>query len=658
MSANAHEKGQAMKQISTVCARDCYDTCSLIVSYGESGEIQSVAGDPNHPVTQGFTCPRGARDHDRLYKNRVASPSLRKGDNLETVGWEESLDVVSQRLEEVIDRHGPEAVLYLDYAGNMGLLTSSFPRRLWYAIGASRTDGALCSASGHKALSLHYGDSVGMVLNEIHSMDLIVFWGFNAAVCAPHIWSLAKKARKERGTRIVVVDPVESRTAKGADLWVQPMPGSDVALAYGVINYLIHNDRIDMDFIKECTVGFDRLKVNVSEWTPDMVERSTRVAWSNVEKLGETYANLRQNTTMIGIGLQKCDRGADQVRAVSFIPAVLGLHRGYFYSSGSSFYIDGSLISGKALTDKSSKIVEQVALADLVKKGEFKFIYVSGMNPAMTLPNQSVLREGLSRQDVFVVVHETHWTRTAKCADVVLPAPTFLEKEDLVVPWGHNQLRYSKIAIDPVTDSRTEVSVMREIAERLGMREEWLYEDPWSTLEEAFKNAIEEGDFQSLRTGEMATLRTKPKDNYPTPSGKIEFDSSVAADAGFDTMPIQAPLNIEEGEFILLSSSTAQYTSTQFQEIYGPIPAVVMMNSEDARRLGIEEDSIVMIANELGAVQVKAKVSDKIPERVLWTPRQSDGLNGEPLNCLMSSIPQKIGSGPRFNSTRVTVNKQ
>jgi anaerobic selenocysteine-containing dehydrogenase len=647
-----------MKQISTACARDCYDTCSLIVTVADSGEILSIRGNPEHSVTQGFACPRGVRDHERLYKNRVEEPYLRKGDNAEPASWKKAMDAVSLRLGEVLDRFGPESVLYLDYAGNMGLLSSAFPRRLWNAIGATRTDGALCSTSGHKALSIHYGESYGVNPIEILSLDLVVFWGFNAAVSAPHIWSLAIKARKERGTRIVVVDPIESLTARGADLWIQPMPGSDVALAYGVINYLIQNEHIDQEFIKEWTQGFDRLKAIAGEWTPDRVEKITGVDWDYVEQLGIAYGSLRQSTTMIGIGLQKNDQGADQVRAVSFIPAVLGLHRGYFYSTGGSFSVDGSLITGKSLTDKTQKIVEQVALADLVKKGEFKFVYVSGMNPAMTLPNQSAFREGLSRQDVFVAVHETHWTKTTEYADVVLPAPTYLEKEDLVIPWGHNQLRCSKRVIDPVTDSRSEVSIMREIAERLDLKEEWLYEDPWSALEPAFEGAIEEDDFQSLRSGGMVALRTKPKDHYSTPSGKIEFDSSIAADAGLNTMPMQAPLCFEEGKYILLSSATPQFTSTQFQEVYGPIPAVVMMNSSDAGSLGIEEDNIVTIANDLGEVQVKVIISGKIPESVLWSPRQSEGLNGEPLNCLMSSRPQEIGRGPRFNSTRVTVRKQ
>ena len=647
-----------MKQVSTVCARDCYDTCSLKVTLGESEQILSIKGDPANPITQGFTCPRGAKDHERLYENRVENPFIRKGEYFEKAVWEEGLDAVSRKLRETIEKYGPESVLHLDFAGNMGLLTTVFPKRLWNNIGATQTDWALCGKSGHDALALHYGDGYGIKVVEISSMNLIVFWGFNAAVSSPHMWALARKARRERGARIVAVDLRESETAKSADLWIRPMPGSDVALAYGIINYLIRNNYINQEFVKEWTIGFEHLKAEADKWTPGRTERVTGVAWKYVEQLGNAYGTLKPGTTMIGIGLQKCDQGADQVRAVSFIPTLLGLHRGFFYSSGSSFSVNESFISGRALTDKTSKIVNQVALADLVKDGKFKFIYISCMNPAMTLPNQHAFREGLSRRDVFVTVHETHWTKTAQYADVVLPAPTYLEKEDLVIPWGHNYVRYSKRAVRPVTNSRSEIRDMQEIAKRLGLTEDWLYEDAWNSVDLALENALEKGNSQTLKSGEMLTLKTKSENNYSTPSGKIEFYSSIAAEAGLNPMPIQPQLCIEKGKFILLNSATPEYTSTQFQEVYGAIPAVVAMNSQDAERQGIKEGHTVTIANELGQVQAKATISDTLPERVLWCPRQFEGLKENSLNCLMSSTPQEIGNGPRFNSTIVTVARE
>jgi len=646
-----------MREVPTVCARDCYDTCALIARLDESGQIESIKGDPRNPVTRGFTCPRGARDHHRLYENRVSAPSLRLDDRFQETDWETALSRVSERLRETLHQHSPQSVLYLNYAGNTGLVAGGFPNRLWYAIGATQTDLALCSASGRMGVALHYGECYGVEPLELLSSKLIVFWGFNAAVSSPHLWALAREARSTQGAQIVVVDPRESRTARGADLWIQPWPGSDVALTYGLIDYLSRRGFLDLDFLQTWSQGFNRLKEEAQQWTPDRVERVTGVEWRRVEELGEAYGGKRPSATMIGIGLQKCDRGADQVRAVSFIPALLGQHRGFFYSNSRAFSVDEDQITGRSLTRKTPRIVRQVYLPDLVKRGEFRFIHVCGMNPALTLPHQYAFREGLSRDDVFLVVHDTHWTRTAQYADVVLPAPTYLEKEDLVLPWTHHYVLYSNQVVSPVTDSRSEVWVMREIAKRQQLGEDWLFEDPWLAVAAALEDAFEDGSVDSLRSGAMLELKRKPRNRYPTPSGKIEFYSSQAAARGWNPLPTQAPSRDTTDGFVMLTSATPKYTSTQFQEVYGAIPAIVVVNPRDAERLSVEDGDIVALSNDRGEVKVRAIVSDTVREGTLWSPRQSEGLAGQPQNCLMSSEPQEVGGGPRFNSTTVTLSK-
>jgi anaerobic selenocysteine-containing dehydrogenase len=319
--------------------------------------------------------------------------------------------------------------------------------------------------------------------------------------------------------------------------------------------------------------------------------------------------------------------------------------------------IDQQRILGRSLTEKAPRIVKQVAVADLVKCGAFKFIYVSGMNPALTLPNQHTFREGLSATDVFTVVHDSHWTKTAQYADVVLPAPTYLEKEDLVIPWSHRYLQYSYQVVAPITDSRSEIWVMKEVAKRLFLTEDWLFEDPWVAVEGELEDAFEEGSFRSLRSGAMLKLKKKAQDSYPTPSGKIELYSSQAAGRGVSALPTQAPLRTPRGDFVLLTSATPRYTSTQFQEVYGPIPAVVVINWQDATRLGIADGDVVSLSNDRGKVKMTAVVSDAVREGIVWSPRQSEGLDGEPQNCLTSSEPQELGGGPRFNSTMVTISR-
>lgn len=642
-----------MSRIPTVCTRDCYDTCALIFELGESGQIVSIRGDRDHPVTRGFTCPRGAKDHERLYRNRVQAPGVRGGDSFRPTDWETALATVSRRLRETLETHGPEGVLHLSYDGNSGLLTGTFSQRLWVALGATQTDYALCSSSGHAGLALHYGDSHGMTPTELLSTDLIVFWGFNAAASSPHLWSLARKARRTRGARIAVIDPRESRTAKGADLWVQPRPGSDVALAYGIIGHLIENNQVDLGFVREHTRGFAQLETAAGQWPLDRTARFTGVPREQIERLARAYALLRPSATLIGIGLQKNDRGADQVRAAAFLPALLGLHRGFFYSNTSAFSVDRALLSGQTLAGTAPRIVPQVALADLIQQGRFQFVFISGMNPAMTLPNQHALREGLVREDTFVVVHETHWTKTAHYADVVLPAPSYLEKHDLVIPWSHPYVQRSNQIVDPVTDSRSEVWVMQSLARRLGLTQDWLYQDAWEAVHQATEDAFEHGSLESLEPGERLVLKRKPRDRYPTPSGKIEFYSSRATAMGCPPLPRQAALPTGRGRFVLLTSATPHYTNTQFQEVYGPIPAIVTVNPHDAERLGIEDGQVVTLSNERGQIRLKAALSETVPQGVLWSPRQAEGLAGEPQNGLTGSEPQEIGRGPRFNSTLV-----
>ena len=646
-----------MKKITTVCARDCYDTCSLIVSLDRQEQIVSIEGDPNHPITQGFVCPRGAKDHENLRTNRVKSPFLRQGKILVETSWNDALDLTAKRLHEVLEQYGPEAVLYLDYAGNMGLLTGAFPSQLWNALGATQTDHALCSKSGARGLELHYGKRYGVQPEELPAQKLIVFWGFNPAVSAPHIWKLAKRARTINEATLVVVDPIHTLSAKQADLWIRPRPGSDVALAYGLMNYLIQQDHADRNFLEEWTTGFEELKAEAQQWTAERVAEIAGVSWQQIEEFGTLYANSAPHATMIGIGMQKRAHGADQVRAVSFIPTLLGEHRGFFYSSSDSFLVDGDYISGKTLTTKPSLTVPQVALADLIKEGRFKFIYVNCMNPAATLPNQQALREGFERGDVFLVVHETHQTKTTQYADVVLPAPTYFEKDDLVVPWAHNFVRYSPQAIAPTTDSRRETWVMRELATRLNLKESWLYDDPWDVLETAFQNALENGTFSELKSGDLLRLQCGQRASYPTLSGKIELFSSIAQEQGFSPLPQQKEIEMKEEHFVLLSSAVPQYTHSQFQGVYGEIPSYIHIHSRDAHTHDIQHGETVFLSNELGSVQVTARISDSVPEGVLWSPRLFEDAAGMPHNGLTSSQPQEIGKGPRFNSTTVRLTK-
>lgn len=644
--------------VKSICARDCPDSC-FIEAVVENNRIVSVKGSRDNPVTDGFVCPRGSADPKRVYsKERVLYPRLRQGPKpgnvLGRVSWNRILDDVAGKLEETLKKDGPDKALFLDYAGNTGLFTSQYSLRLWNFLGVTRTDHSLCSRSGHEALSLHYGLSYGMEPEELLQKQIIAFWGFNAKVSSPHLWALALRARREKGTMLVVVDPRRSETAEFADLWLRPRPGSDVALAYGVAKFLIDENHVDGDFVQNWTKGFEAFRDEVANWTPERVEKLTGLQWDQVKTFAESMEKRRPGVIMIGIGLQKSLFGAEAVRAVSLLPVLLGYHRGFYYSNSKGRFIDFGYLTGENLTAKKGRIVSQVALAERLEAGEFRFIYIVGMNPAVTLPGQNAVRKGLSRNDVYVVVHDTHLTETCRFADAVLPAPTYLEKEDIVVADSHPYTRFCSRAVNPLGESREEVWVMMQLINRLKLSEKWLHESPIDATKKAMEYSFEDGTYQDLLKGAVLRLKHRKKEEYQTPAGKIEFFSSVVGEED-NHLPVQLPISRIGDTFILLNSALPQYTHSQFRDVYGPIPLIVWMHPTDAESRSIKQGTEITLFNASGELDLVVVVTDRVPQGVLWSPRPLEDNSGKPQNALVSTSPQRIGGGPSFNSTQVRV---
>ncbi len=649
------EPKETTSVIRTVCQRDCPDTCFVDVIV-QDGRILSTRGSTENPITQGFLCPRGAGDPKRVYsEERVLFPHVKNGDKFKRVSWSEAIELVANKLTSVLENCGNESILLYDYPGNQGCLSWQYSQRLWRAIGATVTDGALCSTSGHAGIGLHYGLTYGLGFEEVLNCHTIVFWGNNVKVSSPHLWALSLRARKEKGTTLVSVDPRKSETSENSDLWVNPRPGSDVALFYGITRYLIEHSKAAEKFIEEWTTGYDKLREEVRDWTPKRVEEATRLTGEKVEELCQVLVEKAPVGFMIGLGLNKSSHGAEAARAVSLLPALLGQHRGFHYTDSKGRFVDWSYINGSKMSSRKSKVVGQVSVGERLDSGEFKFVFIKGSNPALTLPNQVAVRAGLSREDVFVVVHETHWTETAKLADVVLPAATYLEKSDLNFSDHHLYVRLSTKAIETLGECKHEIWVMQQLAERLGCEEPWVFEDPWQALEKAAGEAFENGSFDDLLKGAVLKLRQRPTNDYQTPSGKIELYSSKALEMGAHPLPTQLPLDEEEHWFTLLNSALPNWTHSQFREVYGPIPQVVWVNPADADNLGVKNGDDVTLFNEQGALTIEAVVTERVSKGVLWSPRPLTGKNGVPLNSLASGNPQTLGAGPRFDSIRVRV---
>ena len=638
-----------------MCARDCPDACFLDVEVRD-GTITRVRASKENPVTAGITCPRALGDPQRVYSmRRVVHPYIRQGKAAPTfrpASWDEALGLTASKLKDTIRSHGAEAVLLLDYSGNTGLITSGFSKRLWNALGATRTDYTVCSASGHAALGLHYGLSYGVEPEELLDRKTIVFWGFNARHSSPHMWNMAMRARRENDAVIVVVDPRRSESTETADLWLYPRPGTDVALGYGLANHLIKVGHVDAEFIASSTNGYEAYRAEASKWTPERVEQTTGVSGEGVKELCDVLTGHGPPVFMIGLGLQKSAAGAEAVRAVSLLPALLGQHRGFYYTNSRGRFIGD--VSGEALAEKRPRVVSQISLGRRLADGEFRFVYVYGANPALTLPDSNAVAEGLRREDVFLAVHETHITETCDLADVVLPAPTYLEKDDVVVCDSHPYVRRAVRAVEPEGESRDEVRVMRELARLVGVAEPWVYEDPWAAVKEALKDAFADGSVDEFMGGAQLRLRSRPRDEYQTPTGRIEFAATTVPE-GVTPLPKHLEMSLGLDEFTLLSSSVPKYLHTQFRDVYGEIPCEVWVNPLDAERHSVGDGDEGTLFNELSRLNVTFRVTNRVQRGVMWSARELADGEGNPQNGLTPGTPQRIGGGPMFNSVRVRI---
>ena len=642
-----------LKIIKTMCARDCPDGCWLDVTVDNDTIIKVEASNEN-PVTNGITCPRAAGDPDRVTSmERVLYPYIRKPipeTGYNKVEWNQALDMVTEKLKETIEKHGRESVLLLDYAGNTGFLTIGYSKRLWNAIGATMTDYTLCSASGHAGIGLHYGLRYGCQPMELEEKKNIIFWGFNAKTSSPHQWALATRARRTNHAKIIVIDPRESETAELANLWICPKPGTDVALAYGIAHYLIVNNMVDLDFIKKHTHGYEEYREEALRWTPERVQEVTGVSWEGIKEFCAMLLE-KPSVFMIGIGLNKSLTGAESCRAVSLLPALLGQHRGFYYTNGTGRYIKGDLY-GSTLTDRPPKVVSMISLGERLAKGEFKFVYVVGTNPVLTLPDSNRIVEGFKRDDCFLVVHETHITETAKLADIVLPATTYLEKDDVYLSDSHPFVRLGRKTIEPMAESWDEHPLMIELAKRLNVEEPWVHVDPWLDMAKNFDAAFTDGDFNDLLHGKYLQLRHLPLDEYQTPTGRLEFTSTSTTEE-VSPLPYQYDIQIEEGELIMLNSALPQYTHTQFKDVYNEIPCTAWVNPVDAENLNLKDGEKRLIYNENGQLLVTVKITNKVPSGIIWTPRELIDTEDNIQNSLAPGTPQQIGGGPMFNTVKV-----
>lgn len=712
--------------IHTVCSHDCPDSCGVLVTVNSEGRAIKVQGDPAHPVTQGFLCGKVAKYLDRVYSpERVVYPLRRKAgaqkgpqpqgkehEAFERVTWDEALDAIAVRLQRIADEFGPESILPYSYAGNIGVLGyGSMDRRFFHRLGGSQLDRTICSEAGGVAWNLVYGKKLGTPPEDFKLARLIVAWGANIHGNNIHLWPMVEQARRN-GARLIVIDPYKTRTAALADWHIAIRPGTDVALALGLMHVILREGLEDRAYIAEMTHGFEQLAERVRGYTPERVAAWTGMTPAEVEHLAREYATTRPAALRLNYGVQRCENGGEAVRAIAMLPALTGAWKyrggGGWLSTSGGFKFDERATRRPDLAlhsplGREARTINMSTLglalnaessdAPVLNGGPaVKALFVYNSNPGAVAPNQTAVRRGLARTDLFTVVHDLYFNDTTDYADFVLPATTFLEHTDVQGAYGHYFVQLSQQAIAPVGESRSNVWLFGQLAQRMGFEEECFRDTPEHMIEEAL--AIGPDDHSRNPGMEHITLADLKREGHlplsfhrdpesqpflpytagklATPSGRIEFFSEALAAKGQDPVPgFLPPVESRWGDTAnrfpleLLGRKADNYMNSTFANLEGHrkmearTSQRLEMHPIDAKARGIANGDQVRVWNDRGEIGLTALVDGTVPEGVVaarldWSKFNKNGVN---VNALTSERLTDIGSAPTFYSVLVEVTK-
>jgi anaerobic selenocysteine-containing dehydrogenase len=680
------------RTVKVVCPHDCPDTCVMAVRV-EGDRAVALGGDPDHRFTRGFLCAKVNPYLDRVYSpDRLLHPLKRVGRKGEgkfaRISWDEALDTIASRFREVITAHGPQAILPYSYAGNMGLLSyGSMDRRFFHALGASLLDRTICSTAGGAGLKATVGKSMGPDPEAIVEARLIVAWGANIVSSNVHLWPFIEEARR-RGARLVTIDPFRSRTAEKSDSHLALLPGTDAALALGLMHVLFRDGLEDRDYLKAYTVGEERVRERAREWPPRRVAETTGLSVTEIESFAREYGTTRPAVIRVNYGLSRHAGGGMAVRTIACLPAITGDWRhpggGVLLSTSGSFPVRTEALERPDLIRPGTRTLNMSQLGRILTDASLeppvKALFVYNSNPAAVAPEQGKVWAGLAREDLFTVVHELFPTDTVDFADVVLPATTALEHYDLHKAYGHLYLSLSRPAIAPRGECKPNPEVFRLLAARMGLDHPCLRERD----EEMARQAMDWEDprlrgvtFERLeREGSLRLSLPDPytpfaRGGFPTPSGKCELVSPALAQAGLDPLPsyippresvASAPARARQFPLAFLSPPAHHFLNSTFSAQ----PVLVRRESEpfltlhprDAEARGIRDGQMVRAFNDRGGFLATARVSEGARPGVvvglsIWWPKMCPG--GRNANAVTGQELTDLGGGATFYDVLVEV---
>ncbi|MCC7252145.1 MAG: molybdopterin-dependent oxidoreductase [Hyphomicrobium sp.] len=664
-----------MKIVRGACPQDCPDTCAFLY-HVEDGKLVEVTGDPNHPMTRGGLCVKLKNFAEHHYHpDRLLYPLQRVGPKgsgqFERISWDRALERIRSEWTKIIDRYGPQAIMphaYLGHQGTINGLTSgdAFFNRL----GSTVAEKTYCESGSSTAWLMTVGPTGGLDVESLAYSKYIIVWGMNMVNTNLHAWPFILEARS-KGAKVVVIDPIRTRTAKQADWHIPIRPGTDGALALGMMYVMMcEDDLVDHDYIEKYTLGFEDLKARAAEFPPERVEAITGIAAEDIRKLAREYATTQPSAIRQGVAVERSPGGGDAIRLITMLPALTGAWRhvggGTIEMPIWEFPFNFDFMCRPDWIRPGTRVVNELELGaaltgELKLDPPIKSLFVYNSNPVSQAPNASKIVEGLKREDLFMVTSELFITDTAKYSDIILPAAMQAEVYDLMVTWGHLYASLNQPAIPPPGECVSNAELFRRLAKVMG------FNDPHFSLSDeemvvrsynwdapAFEGItiekLEERGWMRLNVGTPSERVPHAQGGFKTPSGKCEFKSSLAEKGNFvaevwrsgyaemqpggyvdpvpnfippGESPVDNPAHALRYPLNLISPKPHAFLNTQ----YGNEPMqqkrqgeqLILINPKDASARGINPGSYVKVYNERGAFEAKAQFSDDVMAGMLMT---------------------------------------
>ena len=673
----------------SACPHDCPSTCALEIMHDDKN-IYKVKGASKNTYTSGVVCAKVSRYAERTHHpDRLTKPLMRSGEkgsnNFKEIEWEQALDIVAENFISTAQKHGTESIWPYFYAGTMGLVQRDGINRLRHEMKYSGQHSTICStitASGFKA---GVGALKGPDPREMALADVILVWGCNPASTQVNVMKHIQKARKDRNAKLIVVDPYKTRSAKVADFYYPIKPGTDGALACSIMHILFRDNYADKEYMDKYTDDPEGLEKHVKKYTPEWGSKITGLSLREIEEFAKIFGTTKRLYSRMGYGFTRQRNGASAMHAAVSLSAVCGkwLYEGggAFYNNADIYKIDKTLIEGLDVIDPNIRMLDQSRIGSiltgdsnaLMGGGNVYSLIIQNTNPLVVAPESLLVREGFSRENLFVCVHEQFMTETAKYADIVLPATTFVEHDDLYIAGGHQHITYGPKLIDPIGESKSNHAVLVALAKRLGAMHEGFNMTEREIIDYTL-NSSNHGSLVELEKNGWKDVQPDFNkshfiDGFGHKDKKFHFKpdwSEVGPD--YHNMPeypdyMNTTENISKDfPFKLVTAPAHNYLNSSFTETNSSKKSEVKpkakIHSKDIKKLALQDDELVVLGNNRGKVIIHVEEFDGMQEGVIivegvWPNEAFVGNNG--INTLVGSDPVPPNGGAAFHDTAVWI---